>query len=154
MVWASTKIKKRAADAFEAESIETEIYSLQKPEGFLHVIGDDEHEFKAYSRDFGEGDNNGVRQATIEIDALPAEQFASARDDVLNAASDSKIRSSTEDSYEIWTDETANGSPVNVFYKFIRKGDSLYRLRYAVLPASKDEYSDKVDETLNSFELR
>ena len=58
MVWASTKIKKTAADAFEPEFIETDAYSLQKPEGFLHVIGDETHEFMAYSKDFGKGDES------------------------------------------------------------------------------------------------
>ena len=54
MVWASTRIKKNAAAAFDAEVIETESFSIRKPEGFLHVLNDDSGlAFRSYSKDFG-----------------------------------------------------------------------------------------------------
>ena len=39
MVYASTKIKRSAAQAFEEETIETDEFYLVKPEGFLNPIG-------------------------------------------------------------------------------------------------------------------
>src|SRR6476620_3282039 len=88
MAWASTKIKKRAADAFETESIETDRYSLRKPEGFLHVLGDSEHEFYAYSREYGSGSGSKVRRATIEIDAFKSASVADVRNGIKSSVRD------------------------------------------------------------------
>src|SRR5436189_43661 len=91
MAWASTKIKKRAADAFEAETVETDRYILQKPEGFLHVLGDSDHEFYAYSREFGEGTSSKIRRATIEIDVLRSANLAEIRNAIKGPADDVRI---------------------------------------------------------------
>lgn len=154
MVWASTKIKKRAADAFEAEFIETETFSLQKPEGFLHVIGDPEHVFTAYSKDFGGDDNSGDRRATIEIDVLPGNDLAGARDSILNSATQSEIRTQTVNICELETEETVNENDLKVVYKIVAEDNSIYRLRFAVLAEHSDQYLRKIDETLDSFVLK
>ncbi len=68
MVYASTKIKKTTARAFEPETIETEDFIIEKPEGFLSVInGNLELEFEAYSREFGAGVAADIKQARVEI---------------------------------------------------------------------------------------
>lgn len=55
MVYASTRIKRNAAAAFDAEAIETDDFVIQKPEGFLHNLnGDPKFAFEAYSKDFSE----------------------------------------------------------------------------------------------------
>src|SRR4030095_7667083 len=151
MWWASTKIKKHAADAFEAERIETGSYSLQKPEGFLHVIGDEEHEFKAYSRDFGEGDNTGVRQATIELDVFPGGHLAEVRDVIKSSAAEARDRTGGKNICELEADETANEIDLKAFYKIVAAGDAVYRLRFAVLAEHTDDYLRKIEETLDSF---
>ena len=133
MVWASTKIKKTAADAFETESIETDSYTLQKPEGFLHVLGDTEHEFYAYSKEYGEGSNNKLRRATIEIDILKRE-----------------IPSESE----LETEETANETAFRAFYKIVGAQNAVYQLRFAVLSEHSEEFLGKVRDTLDSFSVR
>jgi hypothetical protein len=154
MVWASTKIKKTAADAFEPEFIETADYSLQKPDGFLHVIGDEEHEFFAYSKDFGKGDNTGVRQATIEIDLFSSGDVSTVRDSITKSAESFDITIDTPELSEINTEETANESAVNAFYKIVAAGDAIFRLRFAVLNEYKDDYHGRVVETLDSFTIK
>lgn len=53
MVYASTRIKRTAAAAFDAEAIETDEYVIQKPEGFLHNLSaSPEYLFEAYSKEF------------------------------------------------------------------------------------------------------
>mgnify|MGYP007097599700 CR=1 FL=1 len=37
MVWASTKIKRSAAQAYAAESIETEYFAIEKPDGLIDL---------------------------------------------------------------------------------------------------------------------
>lgn len=154
MVWASTKIKKRAADAFEAESIETDTYSLQKPEGFLHVIGDPGHEFRAYSKEFGEEPNSGVRQATIEIDVFRDNDVAGVRDLIERSAAATKIRVESPDACELEAEETANEIDVDAVYKIVVGENVVYRLRFAVLREHAADYLRKIEETLDSFTVR
>jgi hypothetical protein len=154
MAWASTKIKKRAADAFEAETVETDDYVIRKPEGFLHVIGATDHELSAYSRELAEGDDAKMRRATIEIDVLPATELSVAADAIRSASSDAEILVSSDKLYELRADETANGTAFTAFYKLVRNETSLYRLRFAVASESLEEYSDRVRSTLDGFELK
>ena len=69
MVWASTRIKRNAAAAFDAERVETNDFIIEKPEGFLHVLNDTTGLlFRAYSKEFGTVGRTELRQATIEIE--------------------------------------------------------------------------------------
>ncbi len=53
MVYASTRIKRSAAAAYDVEAIETDEYVIQKPEGFLHNLNaSPEYVFEAYSKEF------------------------------------------------------------------------------------------------------
>ncbi len=154
MAWASTKIKKRAADAFEAETIETESYSMQKPEGFLHVLGDPGHEVYAYSREFGEGAYSKIRRATIEIDIVKDASLADVRNAIKSSAADVEVIRETPSECELETEETANENSFHCFYKIIGARSPIYRLRFAVLSQHSDEYLRKVKETLDSFSVR
>ncbi|MEO8573240.1 MAG: hypothetical protein ABI481_04665 [Pyrinomonadaceae bacterium] len=154
MVWASTKIKKHAAGAFEAEFIETENYSLQKPDGFLHVLGADEHEFFAYSKDFGKGDDSGIRQATIEIDVFPGSGLGSVRDTVKSAATRSEVTIETATVSELNTDESANETIVSASYKIVAAHEEVYRLRFAVLPEYVEDYRPRIREAFDSFMIK
>ena len=50
MVYASTRIKRTAAEAFDAETVESDDFTIEKPAGFLHVLnGDAALSFEAYS---------------------------------------------------------------------------------------------------------
>src|SRR5688572_14747060 len=133
MAWASTKIKKRAADAFEAETIETDDYVLRKPEGFLHVVGSETHEFEAYSRESYEEDNSQARRATIEIDILRETSLAGVRDAISQVADSVDVKSESGSVLEIIAEETANQTPVTAFYKIIAVADKVIRLRFAVV---------------------
>lgn len=151
MMYASTKIKKRAAAAFEPELIETETYSLMKPDGFLHVIDDPNHELAAYSKEYGSGDNSQIRKAVIEVDVLRNVDLGSVREAITEGSGRSEIIRESKDLLLIETHEPANESALKGFYKLVGVGNSVYRLRVAVLPEHVEEYSRKIDETLESF---
>ena len=155
MVYASTKIKKRAAEAFEPEMIETDAYALRKPEGFLHVIGDTGHEFNAHTKDFGEGDGFQERRATIELDIITNAAVQDVCDSIRDAAFrfDEKNGSSTE-TCRIESTESATGTTVSAFYKIVGARDAVYRLRFATLPEYTEEYLRRIDETLDSFVVK
>jgi hypothetical protein len=154
MVWASTKIKKHAADAFKTEFIDTENYSLQKPDGFLHVIGDKDHELRAYSKEFGTDDKNGIRQATIEMDVFAAGDLRSVRDSVRKAAAKSELTGQSSDVVQLNTEESANETTVSAFYKIVAAGNRVYRLRFAVLPEYLESHRSRIEETFDSFIIK
>src|SRR5215210_6248599 len=67
MAWASTRIKRDAAAAYEVETIETDEFVIQKPEGFLHNLnGDPKYIFEAYSKDYSKA-NDKLRAGTATI---------------------------------------------------------------------------------------
>ena len=154
MAWASTKIKKRAADAFEAETIETDDYSLTKPKGFLHLISSHSHDFEAYSREFSAEEDSQARRATIEIDILPDVSLTSVRDAIGNEADGVEAKSESGPVCEIIATETANQTPVTAFYKMIAVADNVIRLRFGVVTDHKNEYEERIDSTLVSFTVR
>ena len=68
MVYASTKIKRTAAAAFEPETIETDEFSIEKPDGFLNVLNRDPAlELDMYSKEFGHEITSDKRQARVEL---------------------------------------------------------------------------------------
>ena len=154
MVYASTKIKKRAAAAFDEEIVETDAYAIRKPEGFLHVLGSDNHAFEAYSREFGQDDTAAARRATIEMDILAGESLETVCRQVRDSASESEVMEESETVRRISTEETANEIAVNAVYKIVDAGNAIYRLRFAVLPEHVDEYLQKLDETIDSFRVK
>ena len=153
MAWASTKIKKRAAEAFEPELIETDNYSLQKPEGFLHVLNSEDHDFEAYSKEFDQG-NFSLRRAMIEIDVLHDIDLKGAVDALSENSAATTVTKESEHICRIETEETANENPFRVFYKVVSSPHGVYRLRFAVSAENAQDYLRRIDETLDSFTIK
>lgn len=155
MVYASTKIKKRAAAAFDVEDIEAESYSIRKPEGFLHVVGSNTHEFEAYSKEFGdEAAAAHFRKATIEIDVFRDADLKDVRQQLQETTTQFAVLEDTGSSCRIETEEQANENALKGFYKLVGTPNGVYRLRFAVLPKHMDDYLRKIDETLDSFAVK
>lgn len=153
MAWASTKIKKRAAEAFEAETIDTSDYSLEKPEGFLHVIGSRDHEFEAYSKEFDESDFR-LRRGKIEIDVLTDGDLKSVCDEVRSGTTDLSISDGDRGIRWVECEEAANENAFKVFYKIVDTPRGIYRLRFAVISKHVDDYLRRINETLDSFRVK
>lgn len=68
MVYVSTRIKRSAAAAYEAETIETEYFSIRKPEGFI-AVADPRPPllFEAYTKEYGVGDRENDRLTTATV---------------------------------------------------------------------------------------
>ena len=60
MVWASTRIKRTAADAFAPEVIDTPEFSIKKPEGWLSIAVPT-LPFEAYTKDYAPSPNEEIR---------------------------------------------------------------------------------------------
>ena len=154
MAYASTRIKKRAAAAFEPEVLDTEHYSFQKPDGFLHVVGDRDHELHAYSKEFGEYDESRVRRATIEMDIIRGTSIDAVVDEVRGSSTAFDMPVAGERIRRLETTEASNEAEFKCVYKIVGSEDGIYRLRFAVLPEYAADYTEAIEETLNSFNVK
>lgn len=134
MAYVSTRIKKSAARAFEKETIETEDFSIIKPEGLLSVVIDEnsEYAFEAYSKDFGENEASEFRKMTARIYKNPerGEDFSGE------------------------TEKTEKGVTIQTFGKILKTDEKSYELEISVLKDYREQYFDKINEMLNSFSLK
>ncbi len=159
MVYTSTKIKKNAARAYENESIETEEFSITKPNGFLHPLNDDsDYLFEAYTKEFGEDHAGQCRQASAEVLVFDYANFDEQRDEICREALSVIFEKTDEDGrgktliMEVELEE--KGIFLNSFFKVIARHNKIYRLRISVIAEYKAVYLDRINEMLESFEIK
>jgi hypothetical protein len=150
MVYASTKIKKRAAQAFERESIETDNFSLIKPEGFVHVLnGDPKFAFEAYSKELGKESSENVRQVTVKLQVFGNAELSEVVADTKNSLSEPIA----EGEYVSGLRQVDNAI-FEVCHKIIPKNGNVFDLEVAVLHDHADDLKAEVHELLQSFQTR
>ena len=158
MVWASTRIKRIAAAAFDAETIESDDFVIQKPEGFLHNLnGDPQYTFEAYSKELGDVATDirlGRVRLTIrddaEIDQIIgglSDEGDEIIDDVTEVIGPTRYRL-----IEAKRDE--NGHDLCVAYKIAAKDSRVFALETIRLAETSDEFARKIEAFANSFELK
>ena len=156
MVYASTRIKRSAAAAFEAETIETDEFVIQKPDGFLNVIGGDP-QFEAYSKEFGGLDQN-IRLATARLMV----SSGSSVDGAVSAIRESGVEIVAdvgevigERHYRVIESKLVdNGVGFRVFDKLAESGGKLYDLEVTVFAEAPEDFLNKAEAMLTSFELK
>ncbi len=155
MVYASTKIKKTAAAAFEPETIETDEFVIEKPEGFLNVLNHDPAlDLDMYSRDFGVENNANVRQARIEMrhyrvctinEAIKMiKENATIKSDIAEIINERKYRL-------VEAERIEKGIGYREIYKLTENGPDVFELKAIVLEDASDEISQKADGIVLSF---
>ena len=158
MVWASTKIKRSAAKAFDAEHIEGDGFAIDKPDGFLnryHV--DSQYLFDAYSKDYGTGLKANVRAATAVVYST---------DESINEAATLEqtrlMRSDRSERFEldgrhciiVTGQEERDGHTFNVSEKLLECGAHTVVLKIETLPETSEELSRKIEHMVLSFNPR
>ena len=159
MVWASTRIKKTAAAAFDAETVETDDFVIQKPDGFLNVInGDPKYAFEAYSKEFGGEGAEDFRQGRINLTV----RGSGAVDDMVAElnSSDGEI---VEDIAEVIgsihyrlidVKRMEKGVEFRATYKIGENDSKIYELEAVRLAETSDEFARKIEVMVGSFELK
>ena len=158
MVYASTKIKKITAAAFEAETLETDDFMLEKPEGFLNILNRDPAlEVDAYSREFGVETTAEIRQARIEVrhyrvckmsEAIAMiKEKATIKTDISEVINERKYRL-------IEAERIEKGIGYREIYKLTEKGEDVFELRVIALEETTDDISRKIDEIVLSFAVK
>ena len=163
MVLVSTKIKKSAAQAFEREIIETENFRLVKPAGFIHPLREDSpYEFEAYSKGFGEKDERNVWRAQVYLTVSEGINFNAVCKDIKKEDGkllSEKVLKDSADGEKICLIEREMSKDDAEFFEFrriveSRKQKKTYDLRILVLKSFRADYIGRVDEFMNSFQLK
>lgn len=159
MVWLSTRIKKNAAAAFDAETVDSDDFLIQKPEGFLHVLNDSSGlAFRSYSKEFGKVGDKDVRRATIEIER----NTGTSVDQIKNGI---EVKAESIDSFETYLDggeraglmtstEVNDGGEFEVSRKLITRGSDVWEIRGTVLTEYRDDLAETIEAALDSVRVK
>jgi hypothetical protein len=147
MVYASTRIKRNAARAFEAETIETDEFIIQKPEGFLHNLnGDPKYLFEAYSKEFSKEDGK-QRVGTVTVTKIPDASLDIMADDLVSSlpARDHDTEIIDEQKYRILVQcrEGVNSQEgmnmhIDNLFKLTEKNGAVYKLEIVAIEDIRD----------------
>lgn len=159
MVYASTKIKKSAAQAFEREEVEAEDFSITKSEGFLHPLNQDSPlAFEAYSKDLGQNDASKFNQSWVALRVISHSDFKTVCGGV--KASVDKITSKNyienQKTYLYETARREKDVEILGFWKIVesRERRKIYELKVSVLKAYEEEYAARASEMIESFTVK
>lgn len=152
LVFISSRIRRVTGRAFEPEVIETEEFSIIKPEGFIHPLNDkSEYAFEAYSREFGKKEAGTFRQA---------QAFVRVHSDFKLDENAQKIPADNipedQEIYFLESEKTENEVTVQTIQKIIevpRKG-KVYELKISALKEHKEDFLRSINEMLDSFKVK
>lgn len=159
MVWASTRIKKNAAAAFDAETVDNEFFVIRKPEGFLHVLNDPSGlAFRSYSKEFGKVGDRDVRKATIEIERNVGTTVDEMKEGIETSAESISSFEAYLDGGEkaAWliTTEVLDGGEYEISRKLITRGADVWAARGAVLTDHREELAEVIETALDSVRIK
>ena len=157
MVYASTRIKRTAAEAFEAENIETADFVIKKPEGFLNVLKG-EYPFEAYSKNFGSAGEREFREATAKLvihDAATLEEtVAGLKTSGVQVTNDFSEVIAERHYHVIEAKRTDREAEFRDLFKLAESGGKVYELRSSILIGAADETVRRAEDMVDSFQLK
>lgn len=155
MVWASTRIKKNAAAAFDPETIQTDEFIIQKPEGFLHNLnGDPKFIFESYSKELSKVNDN-FRIGTATITKIENSTLDSVVSEMLEA--DDSVDHGTEIIAEhryrhLESRKNNDGVETEISYKLAEKNGNVYKLEITALEEAAN--AQWVETFFDSFRVK
>lgn len=159
MVIVSTTIKKSAAAAFKPETIETEKFSIEKPDGFLYPLRDvPDFAFEAYSKKYGERGTRNIWQARVRLrifeDSNLKKFVAEIKEGIETIDSEKILDDLPEGQKGVIIRSSKTGDEVD--YKVIRKvieakDQKIYELKTTLIEAYSEEYTHSICEMMRSF---
>jgi len=159
MVWASTKIKRSAAQAYAAESIETEYFAIEKPDGLIDLAEpEDGVLFSARSKDLGRDEAEDLHHVVAKIEFFSGETFGGMKTVVSQRGE--KIMSETPLTIggarclALETEALSGMVRTAKFYRWIEAVDGIFQLAVVVLADHRDEYSERIESMAASFRIK
>jgi hypothetical protein len=158
MVYASTRIKKTAAAAFEAETVETDHFTFEKPEGLLLVLnGDPALDAEGYSKEYGEGDEASQRLIRFSVSrtqgAPPASVGTRVTDGAEIVSKDTEIVGDTK-FVVIEALRSKDGVTSREYHKIGGAGDNVFDLCVTSIAEPDDAAKRRIETIISSFNLK
>lgn len=163
MVYASTKIKKVAAEAFEPETIDAEHFTLVKPEGFLHPYNENsEFAFEAYTKNFGDDQAKKFRQARATLRVIKDLNFDEVCKNAKKSAGKILSKNFSENApaeqkiFLLEGEKIEQDVKIRTFYKIVesRGQNKIYELQIYILESNLEEFREKAVEMLETFRIK
>jgi hypothetical protein len=156
MVYASTRIKRFTAKALEPETIETNEFSIAKPEGLISVLAPENGLlFDAHTPEFADEPADGFRKASANVRCYSNEDLDSFAAALVNAGGrvtedvPSKLGEMRARSIEIVSSE--NGVTVSRFHKLVQNKERLFDLLIEIPEDYRDESDGALRQMADSF---
>jgi hypothetical protein len=157
MIYTSTKIKRSAAAAFAEETIETDEFSLVKPEDFLSPVENPDFlAFYAYSKEYGEeGKAERSRQGLIKLKVLAGRSLAEIAKDLKKSFDTVLSEEKPDQNTFLLTGEKSEKDVETLYYhKLVADGERIFDLEMAVLAEYREKYEEKAEKLLSSFRVK
>lgn len=159
MIVLSTRIKKSAAEAYEAETVETEAFKIYKPSGFIHPLNDD-FPFEANSKEHGKNEASKFRQARAVLRVVNNFDFKAVCENAKKTTGKINSKRYVENAPAGQRIFLLEGETVEdtvktlVFWKIIENNREVYELRAAVIENYSEEFTEKIKIMLESFNVK
>ncbi len=159
MVWASTRIKRDAAAAYDEELIEGVGFTLTKPAGFIHMLNDDSGvAFRANSRDFGTGDAAEIYQATITVERHEGKELDALAAEIKKPATEvlSEERFTAHGRMNVRLELSVIDEKIEL-RRFVRLAESegaIFELRADVLEEMSTEHAKAIENLIGGFNVK
>lgn len=161
MVYASTKIKKSAAAAYEPETIETADFKIYKPEGFINPLNDDSaFAFVANSKDWGKNDASKFRQARAVVRVISNSDFKIVCENAKKSSGKVKSKQFVKSApagqkiFLLEGETLESDVKIITFWEIIESGQKIYELKIAVLEACAEDFADRINALTASFNVK
>lgn len=158
MVYASTRIKRSAAEAFEPETIDTELFYFDKPEGFLTVLnGKPELMYEGYSREFGGDGAEDTRQGRVEVRKV---NNTSLKEIVAEISRSAKVTSKTTEIIDerkyllVEAERVDKGIGMVELYKLTESGSDVIELKITAMDETNEEVARKITGIASSYYVK
>ncbi|MGE3467339.1 MAG: hypothetical protein AB7J13_10435 [Pyrinomonadaceae bacterium] len=156
MVYASTRLKKYTAAAFEAETVEMDEFVVDKPDGFLHVInGDPKFAFESYSKEYGTGDASNIRKGTAKLRIRSGISLRDAAKQLTGTGKPAEDFNEVVDGhrYRMLVVKRDDGDAQRVIsYKLSENGGRVFEFEVAALAEAAEQ--SWVSEFINGFRIK
>lgn len=159
MVWASTRIKRDAAAAYNEEAIEADGFRLTKPEGFIHLLNDDSGlAFRANSKDFGLGDAAEKYQATITVERHEGKGLddvaAEIKESATEVLSEEKFIALERRNVRLELSAIEEKIELRRFVRLAESDGAIFELRADVLEEMSTEHAKAIENLISGFNVK
>lgn len=157
MVWASTRIKRSAAAAFEPETIDTAEFTLSKPTGWLSKVEPQKpYLFEAYTKDLGNPPNENVRLGTASIEVSSGTIDEIADRTIADAEVTEDIREIVSERHYRVIQMTRSDDEIDrmEWLKFGEADGSVYTFWVKALADTTAEFRRDIEAMIDGFELK